>query len=80
VTLCLQVQAALHANQTRKLPWRWSDCTRMISYSHDDLLSSMLPTYKNLLKTGARDLVAAVGCSLWCADGVWLHSCLLPTP
>jgi hypothetical protein len=54
VTLCLQVQAALHANQTRKLPWRWSDCTRMISYSRDDLLSSMLPTYKNLLKTGVR--------------------------
>jgi hypothetical protein len=24
ITLHLQVQAALHANQTRKLPWRWS--------------------------------------------------------
>jgi serine carboxypeptidase-like clade 2 len=59
------VQAALHANQTRKLPWRWSDCTRMISYSRDDLLSSMLPTYKNLLKTGACSQDASVGCICW---------------
>ncbi|KAF6252042.1 peptidase S10, serine carboxypeptidase [Scenedesmus sp. NREL 46B-D3] len=49
-----EVQAALHANQTRKLPWRWSDCSGMVSYSREDLLSSMLPTYKNLLGTGLK--------------------------
>ncbi|WIA18548.1 hypothetical protein OEZ85_009991 [Tetradesmus obliquus] len=49
-----EVQAALHANQTRKLPWRWADCTSQISYSRDDLLSSMLPTYRNLLGEGLK--------------------------
>jgi hypothetical protein len=44
-----QVQEALHANQTRKLPWRWTDCSSMIRYSRADLLSSMLPVYKELL-------------------------------
>lgn len=46
------MQAALHANQTVKLPWRWTDCTRRIMYSRSDLLSSMLPVYRQLLITG----------------------------
>ncbi len=49
----LQVQRALHANQTVKLPWRWTDCTRSIMYSREDLLSSMLPTYNRLLQVVA---------------------------
>lgn len=49
ITTTTKVQAALHANQTVKLPWRWTDCTSLISYSREDLLSSMLPAYKELL-------------------------------
>ncbi|PNW79430.1 hypothetical protein CHLRE_09g414800v5 [Chlamydomonas reinhardtii] len=52
-----EVQAALHANQTVKLPWRWTDCTRSIVYSREDLLASMLPTYQKLLTAGLRMLV-----------------------
>eukprot|EP00878_Enallax_costatus_P003081 GHUV01003280.1.p1 GENE.GHUV01003280.1~~GHUV01003280.1.p1 ORF type:complete len:548 (+),score=72.75 GHUV01003280.1:218-1861(+) len=47
-----EVQEALHANQTVKLPWRWTDCTSLINYSRDDLLSSMIPTYRKLLQEG----------------------------
>ncbi|GFR42849.1 hypothetical protein Agub_g3807 [Astrephomene gubernaculifera] len=52
-----EVQRALHANQTVKLPWRWTDCTRSIVYSRDDLLASMLPVYQRLLQTDLRMLV-----------------------
>eukprot|EP00775_Hariotina_reticulata_P002928 gene2928-3214_t len=49
-----EVQEALHANQSVKLPWRWTDCTPLISYSREDLLSSMIPVYKQLLQTGMK--------------------------
>ncbi|EFJ47842.1 hypothetical protein VOLCADRAFT_74841 [Volvox carteri f. nagariensis] len=52
-----EVQRALHANQTVKLPWRWTDCTRSITYSREDLLSSMLPVYERLLQANLRILV-----------------------
>ncbi|KAG2491396.1 hypothetical protein HYH03_010187 [Edaphochlamys debaryana] len=52
-----EVQAALHANQTVKLPWRWTDCTRGIVYSREDLLSSMLPVYGELMKANLRMLI-----------------------
>uniref|UniRef100_A0A7R9YTY5 Carboxypeptidase n=1 Tax=Chlamydomonas euryale TaxID=1486919 RepID=A0A7R9YTY5_9CHLO len=53
-----EVQKALHANQTVKLPHKWSDCSREIEYNMDDLLSSMLPVYKELLENaGLRILV-----------------------
>ncbi|KXZ45430.1 hypothetical protein GPECTOR_55g336 [Gonium pectorale] len=52
-----EVQRALHANQTVKLPWRWTDCTRGIVYSREDLLSSMLPVYQRLLTANLRMLV-----------------------
>ena len=28
-----EVQAALHANVSASLPWRWKDCTEEIVYS-----------------------------------------------
>ncbi|GLI60132.1 hypothetical protein VaNZ11_002203 [Volvox africanus] len=52
-----EVQKALHANQTVKLPWRWTDCTRSIVYSREDLLSSMLPVYDRLLQANLRILI-----------------------
>ena len=39
-----EVQKALHVR-----PTVWSDCTDDITYSRDDLLSSMIPTYQDLL-------------------------------
>lgn len=51
------VQAALHANQTRKLPGIWMDCSSAIQYSREDLLSSMIPIYEKLLETDLKILV-----------------------
>ncbi|KAL6748591.1 serine carboxypeptidase-domain-containing protein [Haematococcus lacustris] len=48
-----EVQRALHVNQTHKLPGKWQDCTRKISYSKDDLMSSMLPVWRQLLDVGS---------------------------
>ena len=36
------------------LPWRWSDCNNAILYSQEDLLSSVLHVYEELLETGER--------------------------
>lgn len=47
------VQAAMHANTTGLIPGPWADCTDLVDYSRKDLLTSMLPVYKELLKTGA---------------------------
>ncbi|PSC70972.1 serine carboxypeptidase 24-like [Micractinium conductrix] len=51
------VQRALHANVSGKLPGPWQDCTPRIKYSRSDLLSSMLPVYRRLLKQGIRIMV-----------------------
>lgn len=48
-----RVQAAMHANVTGKVPGPWQDCSDRVQYSRHDLLSSMLPVYKELLKSGA---------------------------
>eukprot|EP00955_Chlamydomonas_euryale_P105284 365629-Chlamydomonas_euryale.AAC.6 len=56
---CL-LRRALHANQTVKLPHKWSDCSREIEYNMDDLLSSMLPVYKELLENGESCEIPAV--------------------
>ncbi|GAB4817359.1 hypothetical protein N2152v2_004405 [Parachlorella kessleri] len=59
VTLYLNrpdVQRALHANTTG-LPYPWITCTPQINYSRADLLSSMLPVYEELVKSGIRILV-----------------------
>ncbi|GAX79635.1 hypothetical protein CEUSTIGMA_g7076.t1 [Chlamydomonas eustigma] len=49
-----EVQKALHANQTVVLPWPWKDCVghSVLHYSRGDVLSSMLPVYKQLVETG----------------------------
>eukprot|EP00197_Chlamydomonas_leiostraca_P008089 CAMPEP_0202867848 /NCGR_PEP_ID=MMETSP1391-20130828/9657_1 /ASSEMBLY_ACC=CAM_ASM_000867 /TAXON_ID=1034604 /ORGANISM="Chlamydomonas leiostraca, Strain SAG 11-49" /LENGTH=607 /DNA_ID=CAMNT_0049547925 /DNA_START=146 /DNA_END=1969 /DNA_ORIENTATION=- len=49
-----QVQRALHANVSGELPGPWTDCTRRIRYSREDLLSSMLPTWQQLLAASNR--------------------------
>ncbi|KAF5835085.1 Alpha/Beta hydrolase protein [Dunaliella salina] len=46
------VQRALHANVTGKLPGPWQDCSSSVVYSYEDLLTSMLPVWHNLLSTG----------------------------
>eukprot|EP00200_Dunaliella_tertiolecta_P006034 CAMPEP_0202355440 /NCGR_PEP_ID=MMETSP1126-20121109/10335_1 /ASSEMBLY_ACC=CAM_ASM_000457 /TAXON_ID=3047 /ORGANISM="Dunaliella tertiolecta, Strain CCMP1320" /LENGTH=561 /DNA_ID=CAMNT_0048948059 /DNA_START=38 /DNA_END=1723 /DNA_ORIENTATION=+ len=46
------VQRALHANITGKLPGPWQDCSLSVIYSREDLLASMLPVWHNLLSTG----------------------------
>ncbi|KAL4448224.1 hypothetical protein ABPG75_005443 [Micractinium tetrahymenae] len=51
------VQQALHANVSGELPGPWQDCTSKISYSRRDLLSSMLPVYRDLLDQGIKILV-----------------------
>lgn len=51
------VQAAIHANQTVKLHYRWTDCTSRIQYSRSDLFSSMLPVYQKLLGRGLKMLI-----------------------
>ncbi|GBF89345.1 serine carboxypeptidase-like [Raphidocelis subcapitata] len=56
-----EVQAALHANQTGQLPGPWQDCTPAIAYSRSDLLSSMLPVYKELIDSG--------GLQIWVFSG-----------
>ncbi|KIY96627.1 hypothetical protein MNEG_11336 [Monoraphidium neglectum] len=45
-----EVQSALHANQSGALPGPWQDCSQAIAYSRDDLLGSMIPVYKELLR------------------------------
>jgi len=51
-----EVQKALHANTTN-LPWRWADCSDVVDYSYEDLLSSILPLYHTLLDSGIEILV-----------------------
>lgn len=53
-----EVQRAIHANVSGNLPGRWQDCTRKISYSRLDLLSTMLPVWERLIHTpGLRFIV-----------------------
>lgn len=51
----LDVQTAIHANTS--LGYKWSACSPRVNYSRFDLLSSMLPTYEYLLKSGIEILV-----------------------
>lgn len=59
------VQAAMHANTTGLIPGPWADCTELVDYSRKDLLTSMLPVYKELLKTGAHSSTCC-NCLCWC--------------
>ncbi|GMH85446.1 hypothetical protein TrST_g499 [Triparma strigata] len=42
-----EVQAAMHAR-----PTKWTQCSSVVDYSYEDLLSSMLPTYTSLIGAG----------------------------
>lgn len=43
------VQAALHANVSGGIPYRWTDCSNHLRYSYSDVLGSVLPIYAELL-------------------------------
>ncbi|BBN16519.1 serine carboxypeptidase-like clade II [Marchantia polymorpha subsp. ruderalis] len=52
-----EVQEALHANVTG-LKYRWTDCSDIVDYSYEDLLSSVIPVYTDiLLKSKLRILI-----------------------
>ncbi|DBA89195.1 TPA: hypothetical protein ACH3X1_016344 [Trebouxia sp. C0004] len=44
-----EVQKAMHANMTG-MPGPWVDCNPNIAYSMDDLFTSMLPKYRDILR------------------------------
>lgn len=44
-----EVQRALHANTTA-LPYPWTECSNVVDYSDEDLMTSMLPVYRWLFK------------------------------
>jgi hypothetical protein len=48
------VQAAIHANTTGTVPGPWQDCSDRVQYSEKDFLSSMIPVWKSLVKSGVR--------------------------
>lgn len=48
------VQRALHANVT-SLPYPWTECSTVLDYSDDDLMSSMLPVYSWLFRNSPAD-------------------------
>eukprot|EP00296_Roombia_truncata_P007713 JP446164.1.p2 GENE.JP446164.1~~JP446164.1.p2 ORF type:complete len:468 (+),score=124.44 JP446164.1:42-1445(+) len=48
-----EVQKAIHAD----IPYRWMQCSPFVKYSRNDLLTSMLPVYQALLKSGIHMLV-----------------------
>eukprot|EP00271_Cylindrocystis_brebissonii_P007287 TRINITY_DN20637_c0_g1_i1.p1 TRINITY_DN20637_c0_g1~~TRINITY_DN20637_c0_g1_i1.p1 ORF type:complete len:561 (+),score=126.22 TRINITY_DN20637_c0_g1_i1:226-1908(+) len=47
------VQKALHANVTG-LPYRWTECSTVLKYYEEDSIGSVLPIYRELLKTPLR--------------------------
>jgi serine carboxypeptidase-like clade II len=49
------VQVAIHANLT--LPWNYSECSSVVQYSRQSLLSSMLPVYDFLVQSKIKMLV-----------------------
>ncbi|KAK9905794.1 hypothetical protein WJX75_006411 [Coccomyxa subellipsoidea] len=52
------VQRAFHANSSEHtLPWAWKGCSDYVNYSREDLLSSMLPVYRELLTHNLQILV-----------------------
>eukprot|EP00887_Chlorella_sp_A99_P007394 scaffold2.g7394.t1 len=53
-----EVQAALHANVSGMLSYRWTLCTSRVQYDEHDLYASMLPLWREtLLGSGLRLLV-----------------------
>ncbi|CAM6105506.1 unnamed protein product [Calypogeia fissa] len=50
------VQKALHVD-VPGIPYRWADCSDIVHYSYSDLLSSVIPVYDILLKSGIQILI-----------------------
>lgn len=46
------VQEAIHANVSGTIPYPWSSCSRVVDYSYQDLLTSVVPVYEYLMKAG----------------------------
>mmetsp|Transcript_10523 Transcript_10523/g.29949 ORF Transcript_10523/g.29949 Transcript_10523/m.29949 type:complete len:534 (+) Transcript_10523:106-1707(+) len=48
-----EVQVAIHANVSGRLPYRWTDCApdRQLQYSAEDVMVSMIPLYEKLVRT-----------------------------
>jgi serine carboxypeptidase-like clade II len=61
------VQVAIHANTSLGYPWE--DCSSIINYSYQDLLSSMLPIYQDLLAYGKLRILVYSG----------THDAIVPT-
>jgi len=55
------VQDALHANQSGKIPGPWKTCNEGLEYSRDDILSSVIPVYEKLLDSGSLDMLIYSG-------------------
>ncbi|GKV34116.1 hypothetical protein SLEP1_g42531 [Rubroshorea leprosula] len=49
-----RVQKALHANVTRKIPYRWAACSSATRGNWSDSPKSMLPIFKELIAAGIR--------------------------
>jgi hypothetical protein len=45
------VQMAIHANMS--LPYKWSECSNVLNYSRESLLTSMLPVYNFLFEVSS---------------------------
>ncbi|KAJ7955651.1 Carboxypeptidase [Quillaja saponaria] len=49
-----EVQKAMHANVTVKIPYKWTACSDVLLRNWKDSETSMLPTYKELIAAGLR--------------------------
>ncbi|GLT70108.1 hypothetical protein SLA2020_422060 [Shorea laevis] len=49
-----RVQKALHANVTKKIPYRWAACSKPMRKYWSDSPKSMLPIFKELIAAGIR--------------------------
>ncbi|KAL0343803.1 UNVERIFIED_CONTAM: Serine carboxypeptidase-like 25 [Sesamum angustifolium] len=48
------VQKALHANTTGRIPYRWTACSETLNRNWNDTDSSILPIYRQLIAAGLR--------------------------
>lgn len=56
-----EVRRAIHANKEGGLKGAWSNCNRALQYSREDLLTSMLPVYQELLAVDGLDILVYSG-------------------
>ncbi|KAG8384615.1 hypothetical protein BUALT_Bualt04G0136300 [Buddleja alternifolia] len=48
------VQKALHANVTGRIPYKWTACSETLNRNWNDTENSILPTYRELIEAGLR--------------------------